>query len=82
MWSIISSVIERFVPIRGAPIGAQDVDALRREAELHEAALAEYDKATIIPLAEESQVEIKPDECFTNKGKTYETKMYYLYVPL
>lgn len=79
MWSILSSVIERFVPISASPSVTKDVDQLLRDAKLHEAALAEYDKAANVELIEEpKQEEIKKDECFTNTGK----KSIELFLPI
>lgn len=66
MWNILSSVIERFVP--ATPSLSKDVDQLQRDAESHQAALAEYDNAANVDILEEPKQDIKEDECFTNTG--------------
>lgn len=79
MWSILTNVIERFVPLNGSSSVPKDVEQLRRDAELHEAALAEYDKTETVEIVEEpKKQEIQKDECFTNSGIYFPYKILFI----
>lgn len=66
MWKILSGMVDIIAPLTSS---SKQLAKLRRDAELYEAAIADYDQnQEKLVIEEKPKEEIKENECFTNTG--------------